>query len=119
MIETVASQPVPTVVKFVVAQSPSDPHRATDLNRTGVTHCRQKARGMGVSGFEAVLLWEQDVGGSRLHLSEVKKSLCPDQKNVRGANYEVRTEMPAASTAPFALRTSPFALFPLHFATLR
>ncbi len=44
------------------------------------------------------------------------KSLCPDQKNLRRANYEVRTELPAVSTASFAVRPSPFAPRPSHLA---
>jgi hypothetical protein len=32
-------------------------------------------------------IWEQDVGGSRLHLSEAKKSLFPDQSIPFIINY--------------------------------
>ena len=61
-----SSESVPTVVEFVVAQSPPGPYRATDFNQPALTHWSEEARKMGVSGFGAVLLWG---GGCRLRLT--------------------------------------------------
>jgi len=47
------------VVRFVVAQSPSGPDRATEFNRLDVTHWKQRTRNLGVSGEPRNLLWEQ------------------------------------------------------------